>query len=1137
VQWLGFRQAVNQLEATVELDGTRARFDDLRALFGGGELTGAGELRLGAGGVEEFAVAVEGAGVKVAWPEGFEGLYEGRLTWQGRPDQSELGGRLVLLRGLYDEEFDVGGIVGGAARDYEVPDPESFEESVVLDLDLVSDGNFWVRNDQMRLESGFDLHAGGTLGRPRLSGRLGLQEGGTLAFRNIDYRIDSGSLDFVGQEELNPYLTLNADTSVGGYEVNLHVEGALDQLEYELTSSPALAQQDIIALLTTGRTFQDLRATGSGAEFTGDLAANYFAGALTSRFERQLRGLLGVDRFTIDPLLIEGEADPTTRITVGKEVTDDVTVIVSTSVGGTSRQLYQVDWQATRKLRVAVQNTQESSAGDLRFTNRYWWKLPPRETEPAVPAEVGRGVPMEGASRVTGVEIRGVSPEDAKLLVERLPLRGGEAFRRSDMFAGVETIRRHYVERGRIECSVDAEARPDPGDPQAQRVLYDVETGPVYQVRLENVGKKEARRLRSRLNELWSGWLFSRDLLGDSAELIAEAYRERGYYTVDVDWSLVTEDGERALRFVIDRGKTVRVRSVGIEGAEQISEARILGQVLTRPASLFSKGRLVPSVLEDDLVAIRSLYRDEGYLGVKLDPPRIRLTADGAEADVVLRITEGPQFTIAGLEYPDDLSFPRERMQSWSGLEVEQVFSPARLLAAEGDLRAGLDAEGYPDARVASAIEREDASVRVRFEIDTGTRKKVGEIAIEGTLQTKEKVILRELELAPGDPISRQKLLASQHKLYRLGIFRSVRLSYSPISGDDPALQRLEVRVEESKPLAMSIGLGYDTEQGVRTSFATTYSNVGGAGRVLSLQGWFSRKLQRVQIVGEEPRLFGQALPGLFTFQWEQDEREGFTLQSRSLALRVDRRLAPKWGGYVRYAFKRDTLSDITDDLAAIEDKVENIRLGNVGVSLIRDSRDNPVAATRGTYLSVGNQLFAGFLLSDANFLKTLVEGTYVRTFRNRTEFASAVRVGTELPFGSTVLVPISERFFAGGDSTLRGFAFDEVGPTLGDVPVDGDPVDPEVADTPIGGQALLILNEEFRFPIWAQLRGVVFYDVGNVWLEVSDVDLGGLRQNVGVGLHYLTPIGPLRVEYGRKLDREPGETKGELFFAIGTAF
>ena len=184
----------------------------------------------------------------------------------------------------------------------------------------------------------------------------------------------------------------------------------------------------------------------------------------------------------------------------------------------------------------------------------------------------------------------------------------------------------------------------------------------------------------------------------------------------------------------------------------------------------------------------------------------------------------------------------------------------------------------------------------------------------------------------------------------------------------------------------------------------------------------------------------------------------------------------------------------------------------------MRDTRDNPFLPTRGTSMSFGARLFARPLVSEYTFIKGQFGFSHVKGFKDGSSVASGVRIGLAFPFGSTEAVPISEAFFAGGDSTIRGFVRDTVGPAT-------------------GGEAMLILNEEFRFPIWRDLKGVIFYDAGNVYAQFSDFDPTDLRHVLGVGLRLETAIGPVRVEYGRKLDREPGESTGELFLSFGSAF
>lgn len=1114
LRWLGFPQGVDDLSFQVRFEGQEATLSGLRGRFGNGEIRASGKARLAGLGLESFEVHVDAANARVAYPEGFRGIYEGKLAITGTGRDATIGGDLEMLLGEYDRNFDLG---GAAARAYAVPDDSDLPDDVYLDLTVSADGNVWVRNDMANIESSFEIHIGGSLRRPEITGRLWMLEGGELVYRDVEYRLTSGSLDFVELDRLNPYLTLRAETTVKSYTIYLRVEGTLDQFEYELRSDPTLSTPDIIALLATGSTFEETTGASDTATFTGDMAANYFSGALTGPFERQLERMLGLSTVRIDPLLTEGESDPTTRLTLGEEVADDLFVIFSTELGGTERQLYAVDWRATRRFRFGVQRDTAGGVGSsVHYTRRFWWNRPPAEEEAAVPASALRAPSVARSSTVASVTIKGARPEELPDLYRRVSLDPGEAFSRSAMFRGVEAIKRYYVRQDRIETRVDASAEDVPGGAE---VVYRIQDAPPVDLEFAGTTRKEERRLRSLLEKLWIESVFAEELYDDAADRIREFFQERGHYAVDVGHA-IERGGERSrVVFAIDRGRPVRVDKVTIRGAEQISEDRIRGQMLTRPPSLLSRPVLVPRVLEEDIAAIRALYRNEGFLGVSVADARVLLSMAGDAAEVQVEIEEGARFTVSQVTYPDDLPFDVEEMEGWAELERGAVFSPAALLQAESRLRARIDARGYPDARVRGRFEAEDTSVRVRFEIEVGEHKRVGEIHVSGNRLTQPKIIRREIELAPGDDISREKLLRSQHRLYQLGIFRSVQLSYAPMDPSDPSLQRLEIIVDESAPLSSSVGLGYDTEADARISFSLAHDNVGGYDRELSVQGKVSGLERRAQLVGREPRLFGRKLSGLISVGWEEEDQEDFTAERVTSALRVDKRLSPKWMALLRYSLQRVDLSDVEITPEELEEeKLVEGRMGDAGAAFVRDTRDNPFMAANGTYLTLGTRLFAKEFGSEFTFVKNGFQWSHVRTTQGGKAVASSVRIGLAFPYGGDGTVPISEAYFAGGDSTLRGFPRDEVGPAS-------------------GGESLLLLNEEFRFPVWRALKGVVFYDAGNVWEDTWDVDPTDLRHVLGAGLRLETPIGPLRLEYGRKLDREDEESSGELFLAIGSAF
>ncbi|HKQ60864.1 MAG TPA: outer membrane protein assembly factor BamA [Candidatus Polarisedimenticolaceae bacterium] len=1110
VRWLGYPGVLEGLSGRIQLDGGRATIDGLRGVLGGGEVRASGWVELTPVESARAELTLELDTVRLRGPGAFEGLYQGRLELNGTPQHARLSGQLELLRGVYERDFDLA-VISGRTREY-AAEPE-LPADVDLDVRVVADSGLIVRNNLAKLEARADLQLRGSLDAPEVTGRIDALEGGTLTFRDVQYDVQSASVEFLELGRFEPYVTLRATTHVNPYDIVLRVEGSLDRLDYELTSTPPLPPQDIIALLATGRTLSDLSATNPGAAdaFTSDVAANYFGRALTDPFARRLRKLTGLERVQIEPLFSAG--DPTARVTLGKEVRDDLLVLFSSELDSSERRAYEVEWRASRKLRVnAGRDVSGGNGGGIEYTNQFWWRRPQAAAEPAVlPAE-----PTPPAARVAALRIVGLSPREQQAWRERNELKVGDEYRRGRAFQVVESLRRHLVREGKLEARVELRARERPDAPGQVEVELDVQPGRTVEIRFLGVGRRDERRLRRRLEELWAGAVLGGDLLPDAEEAVREYYQGRGYYTADVQRQV--EDASEQLRrvtFVVDPGRAVRVAELRIEGAQEIAAERVRRQMITRPSALFAEHTLDPSVLEQDVAAVRALYREEGYLQARIDPPQIQLSTAGESAVVTLHIEEGPRFTVGAVEFPGELPIAREQLTAWSGLTVGEPFSPARLLQAESALRLQIDAAGYPEVRLRSRTALEASAVQVSFAIEPGPLRRVAAIDVRGNVLTARKVILRELELAPGDPLSQQALLRSQHKLYRLGLFRTVELKYRPLDGPDPADQRLEVRVEDAPPLHTAIGLGYDTESGPKASVALSHENLNGRGRHLGIQAQASSILERLALSASAPRLFGDPYPTLLTLAYERREEVGFTVRSNTAAMRVDRKFGPHWKGYARYGFQRVDLFDVTDPQATFKQRLVNGRLGDVGVAAVRDTRDDPFSATRGTYLSASLRVFAKPLLSEAEFLKATLSAGYALPLGRGLSFASAARLGLEANYGADDPVPLSELFFAGGDSTLRGFARDEVGP----------------------GEALLVLNEELRMPLWRSLRGVVFYDVGNVFEQPRHVSLGDLRHVLGAGLRLETPIGPIRLEYGHKLDRQPGESHGELFLSIGPPF
>lgn len=1118
-RFVGFTQPFEAIEADLTLRGQEAEITRLRAILGGGELTGVGGVQYDGLGLGAYYLELDAANVGLRFPSGFHGVYEGRVDLRGDPGAAEVGGDLKMLRGLYTQDFDVARLtrLGGRTRAYTGTVGEvSLPFRVFLDLDVHADDAIWVRNDLAELETDLDLDIGGEVQQPRIAGRIRLREGGTLRYRDVKYEIRRGTLDFVDPEgKINPYMNIRAETEVREFRVLLRIEGTLDDFDFELTSNPSLSTPDIIALLTTGTTLQEL-STGRGSgglDFTGDVAANYFAGALTARFEDDLKQIFGVEQLTISPGLTQNATDPTARLTVGKRVHEDVLLLYSIDLGQTEQQFYQVEWRANRRYRLtAERDVTGGIGGEVVYTDRYWLKNPPPGygTLGAVEDDDAPR-PTVGVVRVEGI------PESIRAdIAGKLPLRPGGTFRRSALFEGLERLRARLVKHGYLGAVVDAEVIPSGAEPPTVDVTYAVDSGVRYEVVLEGMGGRGQKRLRKRLKTFWAESTFVGDLFEESTEIIREHLHDRGNYACDVEvFETIPEspEGTAQVRFLIDPGPEVRVREIRIEGHSGMPEDRIRRQIL-------SQGKWNPATLRDDAIAVRRLYLDHGYLDVDVLPPRITLTADSTEADVALLIVEGPQYTVGEVVAESTGEFTEDELTDWTGLRAGEVYSTARILSAEASLRAALDRRGHPDARIETAGEPlPDNRIRAVFIASPGPLRRVGEIVVEGNFLTRRRIIDRELELAEGDLISRENILKTQHNLNRLGTFRNVRIEYEPMAGDDPTRNRLTVRVEEARPISARVGLGYNTEIGPKVSMALVHSNLGGRDHELTLQGFYSSREKRALLAFEEPRLFARNYPSIASLFYEDVDRGAFSFKRRSLSLRVENSFRPKWNAFLRYNFQNvDLFGFRGEEIPEVGDeKLSDTQLGDIEYTLTWENFDNVFAPSQGQAATFNVRFFAPVFLSEESFVKLFARYGWTHTFKNRINVGVLARIGLEGKFGDTVLVPVSERFFAGGDSTIRGFVRDGV--------------------NPLGGEGMFILNLEGRVPIWSQLYGVLFFDTGNVWLRARDFDLGDMREVVGTGLRLQTPIGPLRLEYGHKLDRRPEESAGEWFLTIGSIF
>jgi outer membrane protein insertion porin family len=1103
------------------------QIDEIRCDLGGGQAAGAGWARFDGARIPEMHLAVTGSGIRAEILPELRAFFDADVTLDKDHEAYRLGGQVKIQRAIYSRPF---GIEASAfllrSREF-APETQrsAAAPTIYLDFDITADGDVWIRNQDALIEAAAHLSLEGTLDKPELSGRISALEGGTYRFRGITYRIVGGSVDFVDVAKVDPAVDIEASTRVQEYEVTLRITGRFSKPVYELTSDPPLPRNQIVWLLLTGHTLDESGTSITQGTAEAQVAAYLAAGPVTGVVSAPLEKYLGVSSVQIDPVFLNGTADPSARITLTKQVASNLRMIYSTSVGQSGEQIYQIEYNPGRIWDLLGTRDIDGSIGaDVRFRRRWGIAGPLDDGRAANGGGAGAAPPARlKVGRIQVVADHVVDSE--KSLIRRLPFDAGSRLDRGDLLEGRESLRIHYVTHGYPGAQVEVfEEPPDPPDPCCINVRYAVRSGPSHSVRI--TGDVRPRPLRKAIKEAWMEPVVLEDLVSEARRAALGYLKAEGLYAAQVDAELdAPAPDRRVVKLKVDPGEKVEVRSISFAGNGEMPEDRIRRQILTGTggglSGLFGRELLKEPVLLDDIAAIRSLYVANGYLSARVAPPSVSLSADGKKADVTILIQEGARSLIGAVSIEGEVpEVAGEKLIEATGLAVGQSVGPEAVSRGADSLREMLDLEGYYRARVTFRIEGPSAQTRVVFSVAAGDRARVADVLIEGNTRTNTVIVKREITTKKGDYLSRSAILTTQQNLYKLGVFRSAQVVPEPIEGR-PGFANVRVKLQEGPLWLTAWGLGYDNMDGPRASFEVANNNLFGTRRSAGLFVRASAVDQRLQINLRDPNLFTHRIETLLSGFAERQDFDSYNVRRFGATTQLTRKFhRDQVTVFGRYRLEDVNLYDL--QISEEETGQQTVRLANIAGSVADDTRDDIVNPKSGGFSSFDYRLYQKAVGSEEQFARLYASSSFYKEIGHGVIWASSVTAGLI----TSRDIPISERFFAGGDTTLRGFSYNSVGP-----------VDPETGN-PIGGQGLFLLNQELRIPLYKALKSVVFFDAGNVFSDLQHYDMGELRHDVGVGIRIDTPVGPFRVEYGRKLERENhGEDLGQLFFSIGQAF
>lgn len=756
--------------------------------------------------------------------------------------------------------------------------------------------------------------------------------------------------------------------------------------------------------------------------------------------------------------------------------------------------------------------------------------------------------------RVRVVAVGGSTGVPAGELEFALRDRLGQPHRRNMVRDAERALLARLRADGYFEASVEGEFQEI--DARAGDLRFTVDAGPITEI--EVVGNQQiATSVLLGVMDLTNRLVVTDGTWREMARRMVARYRSNGFYRATVKATI--KDGDpRHVRFTVVEGRHYAIRRVRFIGNRGLPSSELRAQMNTQPqrlAPLPRSGAFVRSVFDEDLRRLWYFYREQGFPEAQIVDAPVKVDDDTGAIDVSVVIEEGPRSIVALVEPPDLEGLPPQRL-TWA-LRVDEPLRPADLETDRETVLAALRRDGYVAARVAPEVERHrvgpDDYATVRWRIERGPRRTIGGILVQGNVETHNEIIRRELPFKAGEPLNPEALQAGQDAVYQLGTYRSVAVR--PLSESDAA-PTVGVEVQPRPPGSFQWGAGYNTRDGFTLNGETSYDNLGRRARRVFLRARVSllpndvSSSQFLTAIGyREPQFLRSNWVWNVELVGERSTRniDQYSILRGSLGNGFSRRLHRRLQVGVEMQAEYADVFDLQPKSFQDEDEGESWTTA-ISPSILYDGRDDPFTPTRGVF-DTARIRYAPPGISSVQFGKLNLQHSQAFPIASWLSFIATGRIGYGRAFSGAEVLPIRERFFIGGATTVRGYSENSLGPTGCRNPDDLTDC-PESNRAVLGGDTAIIGNFEARVPIWGAISAAAFLDVGGTFITQCDaaceasrgvydnaVTWSNFRKGAGPGIRYMTPVGPLSLDYGFKLDRRPDESVGEVHFSISGTF
>jgi len=761
-------------------------------------------------------------------------------------------------------------------------------------------------------------------------------------------------------------------------------------------------------------------------------------------------------------------------------------------------------------------------------------------------------------ARVGTIEVTGSPGFSKEEIYNIAKVHPGNQVTLAHLTRALQRLRKKYQKNDRLEAQVTLTKRAYHPENNLLDYTFDITRGPTVDVKVE--GAKLRGGLVKKFVPIYEEHAVDEDLLNEGARNIRDYFQTKGYFAVKVTSTQMQEPGseKRNVVFTIEKNDRHKFVELVIQGNKYFHVEDIRERMQIQPAGgLLLHGLFSQSMLNRDVQSMEALYHANGFLQVKItqdvqdnyggNPGRIKVT---------IKIVEGPQTTVGKLVITGNQALPEAQIRGMISAGEGQPYSDSTVINDQTEVMNGYFNLGFPNVKFEYTAQPEPGDpnkIDVSYKITEGAQSFVDQVLVSGLRYTKPFVVEKEMKLRSGDRLSQSQMLQSQRRLYDMGIFNEVNVAVQNPDGDTTE-KNVNFQISEAKRYTFNYGFGMEVQTGQPAALTNPQGSTGVSGRVyfditrlnfrgrdhtITLKTRYGN-LEKLALVGfEEPRWFGSEKLSLdyTTFYQQTNDVRTFTAKRLEGSVSVKQIYNRATTMLYRFIYRRVSTDNLVIDPNLVPLFSRAVRVGMPDFNYVRDTRDNPIDSRKGSFSTFDLGVASGAFGSQANFGRlSLQNSTYYPFYKKRWVFARSTRIGVEKPFGSTNFVPLPERFFSGGSTSLRGFGINQAGPrdlTTG---------------FPLGGEAMFLNNLELRTPpiplplVGNNLSLAFFHDMGNVFSTVHNMASSLFRYSqpnrssclsptstacsfnyvahaVGAGIRYRTPIGPVSFDLGYNLN------------------